>query len=104
MIAEVLVMVCFFYDTATILPLIQNQKGEPARSLNRLARYSLQHNIEKKVINCFLFSTKEIGIILHISPLPQVISSENSVVAEQPQEDLDSRGDRQLPHHRCVNL
>jgi len=56
------------------------------------------------MVNYFIFSTKEAGIFLHLSPHPQVISSENSILAEQPQEDLDSRGDQQLPHHRCVNM
>jgi len=55
--------------------------------------------------NTFWFIAKHTGFFIHFPPFRQIITSEEFVIAEQPQKNLNSRRNAQLPDSwGCIGL
>jgi len=64
----------------------------------RIPRFHSNTTIEEKVMNSFILPTEQASFVCNIFSFRQVISSQQLIIAEQPQKDLHTERDLKPPH------
>jgi hypothetical protein len=65
----------------------------------RIPRFHSNTTIEEKVMNSFILPTEQASFVCNIFSFRQVISSQQLIIAEQPQKDLHTGRDLKPTHH-----